>query len=79
MYSHGVHQGGSRTGALLRVNEGMRPWAQAGGEQVGNSCSSSLSSCYCGPSPHKGFFVRAAKAQSTKRGEVFPSLLLLEV
>lgn len=47
-----------------------------GGEKTGNGRSSSLSSC---PSPHKGSFVRTAKAQRKKRGEDFPSLPLLEI
>lgn len=56
---------GHPLGALLRENEGMRPRLRQG-EQVGSSCSSSLSSCYRSPSPYKGSFVRMAKAQSRK-------------
>lgn len=57
--------------ALLRENKGIRPRLRQG-EQVGSSCSSSLSSCYCSPSPHKGSFVRMAKAQSRKGRRVSP-------
>lgn len=62
---------GRLQGALLRENKGIRPGLRRG-EQVGSSCSSSLSSCYRGPSPHKGSFVRMAKVQSRKGRRASP-------
>lgn len=62
---------GHPLGALLRKNEGIRPRLRWG-EQVGSSCSSSLSSCYHSPFPHKGSFVRMAKAQSRKGRRISP-------
>lgn len=63
---------GRPPGALLRVTEGTRARAEAGDRQVGHSRSSSMSSCYSRPAPHKGSFVRTAKAQSRKGGRPSP-------